>query len=315
MVPAVCVALPFLWSIVGHYRLHIRNPIPLTWLDPNLPPDDWESLWAQLAPRPLLNTMILVGFAAVCLGHLRRPARPIAAVWFGASVLLFVYSNYLVPRFSAALPPTVPAHHFLLYERAAEIPIFGLGVTMTASVVGWLVWRAMGSRFKNIECDRIRQGTFALGIVAIVLVNFPAFLAREDFGPARDLARRQFATGELPELVPSIRENTTATDVFLTSETACLSVVGPAGRKCVLAPIFFSNPYVDWNERRVAQQAMWDALTADDCPTFRRHAYGYRVTFVMTVEGRTPPVATDRCGLIPTSFPGTNWRIYRTLRY
>jgi hypothetical protein len=45
--PAILVALPFLWSIAGHYRLHIRNPIPLTWSDPNLPPDRWQPLWRR----------------------------------------------------------------------------------------------------------------------------------------------------------------------------------------------------------------------------------------------------------------------------
>jgi hypothetical protein len=148
-----------------------------------------------------------------------------------------------------------------------------------------------------------------------VLVNFPAFLTREDFRLTRDEARKRFATTELRELFPWIRENSTPTDVFLTSESACLSLVGPAGRKCVLAPVFFSNPYVDWNERRVAQQAMWDALTADDCATFRQHAYAYRVRYVMSVEGRTPQVVAGRCGLMPTNFPGTNWRVYRAFRY
>jgi hypothetical protein len=173
LVPAVLVALPFLWSIVGHYRLQIRNPIPLTWSDPNFPPDHWQPLWVQLAPRPFLNTMILAGITAVCLGHLRRPARSIAIVWFGASILLFVYSNYLVPGFSGALPPTVPAHHFLIYERAAEIVIFGLGVTMTASGIGWLVWRAIGPRFKTLECERIRRGTLHWALLPLCSSTFP----------------------------------------------------------------------------------------------------------------------------------------------
>ncbi len=311
LVPAVLVALPFLWSIVGHYRLQIRNPIPLMWSDPTLPPDSWEALWAQVAPRPLLNTMIVVGLTAISLGRLRRPAPAIVNAWFGASILLFVYSNYVVPRLPGVLPPAVPAHHFLVYERAAEIVVFGLGVTVTASGVGWLVWRAIGSRFKAIEFERFRQGSLGLGIGAIVLVSLPGFLARDDFGLSREVARNQYATSELRELFPWIRENSSPTDVFLTSDSACLSVVGPAGRKCVLAPVFFSNPYVDWNERRVAHQSMWDALTADDCATFRQQAYAYRVRYVMSVESRTPQVVAGRCGLIQTSFPGTNWRIYR----
>jgi hypothetical protein len=120
-------------------------------------------LAAQIAPRPLLNTMIVVGFAAVCLSRLRRPARSIVTVWLGASILLFVYSNYVVPGLPGALSPIVPAHRFLIYERAAEIVIFGLGVTVTASGVGWMIWRAIGSRFGTTDCGRVRHATFALG--------------------------------------------------------------------------------------------------------------------------------------------------------
>jgi hypothetical protein len=148
-----------------------------------------------------------------------------------------------------------------------------------------------------------------------VLVSLPDYLGRDDFGPSRNAARTRFATSELRGIIPWIRQNSAPTDVFLTSDSACLSVVGPAGRRCVLAPIFFSNPYVDWNQRRVAHQAIWDALTGDDCAAFRQHAYAYRVRYVMTVEGRTPQLAAGRCGLIPTSFPGTSWRIYRAFRY
>jgi hypothetical protein len=99
--------------------------------------------------------------------------------------------------------------------------------------------------------------------------------------------------------------------VFLTSDSACLSIVGPAGRKCVLVPRFFSNPYVDWSVRRDAHQAMWNALAADDCPAFRSQSEAFGLSYVMTVDGRTPQLPDGRCGLLPTTFPGTTRRIYR----
>jgi hypothetical protein len=156
---------------------------------------------------------------------------------------------------------------------------------------------------------------FAVFLIVIVWQGYPVFLARDAFKSDRDTARAGYTTKELREMQPWIRGNTSPLDVFLTSDSACLSIVGPAGRKCVLAPLFFSNPYVDWNLRRTAQQAMWDALMADDCQTFRLHAYAYSVRYVMTVETRTPPVPPGRCGLTPTSFEGSNWRIYRAFRF
>jgi hypothetical protein len=312
----VLVALPFLWSIVGHYQLRIKNPVPLIWRDPDLPPESWQTLWTLVSSRGwFVNIMIVLGLGAIVLGRIGRHAAVIVLVWLAATSLLFIYNHFLILRPTGfSFPPIVPAHHFLVYERAAEMVVVGLGLTLMASGIARISWRAIRLALPGASLQPITRGVYAAILVAIVWITYPTYLARAAFVQEPAAARRGFTTDELRAIVPWIRANSGTSDVFLTSDTGCLSVVGPAGRKCMLVPRFFSNPYVDWEARRAEHRAMWDALTADDCARFQEHAHAYRVKWVMTVESRTPQLPSGRCGLLPTTFPGTHWRIYRLSR-
>ena len=157
----------------------------------------------------------------------------------------------------------------------------------------------------------IEQGVAAAALLAIVFYAYPAWATREAFGYERDVAKLQFDTPELRSVIPWIRENTAPSDVFLTAEGSCLALIGPAGRKCIVPPRFFANPYVDWNVRESERRALWDSLTRQDCDRFRESARANGITFVMTVDGRTPRVQSDQCQLGRTSFPGSGIRIYR----
>lgn len=316
LAPAVLIALPFLWSIVGRYGLRIENAVPLVWRDPNLPPERWQTLWAMISGSGFVNGMFVVGLGAVLLRRIRGHAAAILLAWLGISIALFIYNHFLILRPTGlSLPPLLPAHHFLVYGRAAEMVLVGLGLTVAAKGAAWIGWRAIRVGRRDARLEPITRSVYAVMVAALVWLNYPAFLARPAFGQEREAAQARFATAELRAIVPWIRANSRPLDVFLTAESACLSVVGPAGRKCVLAPRFFSNPYVDWDVRRSASQAMWDSLAENDCARFEEHAHAYRVRYVMTIDSRTPSVPSGRCGLLPTTFPGTTWQIYRAFAY
>ena len=310
--PALLIGLPFLASIVGHYQLSVRNGLPLIWSDPNLPADDWRPLLAMITSRPFACSIILAGVFGLFLGRVRRLSTAIVAAWSIFSLVYFAYSNYVVPNLRAAgIPPTVPAHHFLLYERAAEMVLFGIGLSLTAAAVARASRRLLHDRFPAATTGVIEQGVAAAALLAIVFYAYPAWATRDAFGYERDAAKLQFATPELRSVIPWIRANTAPSDVFLTAAGSCLALIGPAGRKCVVPPRFFANPYVDWNAREREDRALWDSLSRQDCDRFRESARANGVTFVMTVEGRTPRVQSDQCNLRQTRFLGTGIRIYR----
>jgi hypothetical protein len=151
----------------------------------------------------------------------------------------------------------------------------------------------------------------AAALLAIVVYSYPALAARDAFGYERDAAKLQFASPEIRSVIPWIRDNSAPSDVFLTGEGNCLSLVGPAGRKCVATSRFFANPYVDWNVRDRERRGLWDSLTNGDCDRFQERARANGVTHVMTVEGRTPSIKSERCNVREAGFAAAGIRIFR----
>jgi hypothetical protein len=309
--PAVIVALPFLISIVGHYHLGVRNGLPLIWTDPTLPADDWRPLAAMIGPRPLINSLMAVGALGLILGRARRLTALIIAAWTVFTIAFFTYNNYVVPNLRASgIPAMVPAHHFLIYERAVEMVLLGLGLTWMVATVVRLVQR-LGGSLSASAAGGLERSLAAAALVAIVVYSYPAVAARDAFGYERDAAKLQFATPEIRSVIPWIRGHSAPSDVFLTGEGNCLSLVGPAGRKCVSAPRFFANPYVDWNVRDRERRALWDSLMHGNCERFQEQARANGVTYVMTVEGRTPSIQPDRCNVRDAGFAAAGIRIFR----
>jgi hypothetical protein len=303
---AIVIAAPFLASIVGRYGLDIRNTAPLNWFDPALPAADPAALWRMVAPRALLNTLLLIGAAALVVTRASRASKAIVGVWFFAAAAFFAYSHYGVLWLQArgvAVSPIVPAHHFLLYERAAELVLAGVGIAWAAELAAGLL--PPGAR--RWAASALLAGLLA----AITLLNYQRFLQRDDYTRNRHFALGVFQSPEFQAVIPWIRSNTSADDVFLTAESAALSIVGPAGRRSVVAPKDFANPYVEWFARKDSERSMWDALATGDCQRFRANARAMRVTHVMTAEGRTPPIDATACGLEATSFAGRSLAIYR----
>jgi len=147
--------------------------------------------------------------------------------------------------------------------------------------------------------------------LAAVLLYSYAFRGGESFLSQGHVVEGQFPATQSQDAIIWIRANTLPNDVFLTSEGSCLSLVGPAGRKCVLTRKSFSNPYVDWNLRQVDHQAMWDSLTSGDCGRFSEYARAYAVSYVMAVEGETPQLRGGPCSTAATTLQGATLQIYR----
>jgi hypothetical protein len=124
-VPAFLVSLPFLWSIAGHYLLRIKNPIPLMWSDPQLPPDRWLILWSVMTFTGAAHDDRVGDGRSRAGVHQptgRRYRHGVVRSQHGS----FLYSSYVVDSARRVpLPPIVPAHHFLVYERAAEMVLSG----------------------------------------------------------------------------------------------------------------------------------------------------------------------------------------------
>ena len=119
-----------------------------------------------------------------------------------------------------------------------------------------------------------------------------------------------FRGADVNEMFRWLRTELRPTDVVAAPERLSLNLVAPAGRKVLVVDRFFSNPYVNWQVRRDALDALGDALERGACDTFRVVASEYRVTHYLTTIDAVRPRVAESCGLAP-AFEGREWVIYR----
>lgn len=297
---ALVVSAPFLAAIGGHYGFHVKHASPLLWNDPAMPRDDWRPFVRMLLGRYWLGLAVVLGLAALFLDPKRRRTWLPPIAWLVASVALFVYSQFGVraaETLGLKILPLAPPHHFLIQYQAAEVVLAALGVNFASSLAG----RA-GRRLSTV--------LLTATVLGIAVAGYPAFAARDDFNAHRRQAIRQVSP-ESQALIAWLRQHTAPADVFLADEESALTLVGAAGRKSVVVPTFFANPYVAWEPRKDAERAMWGALAGGDCMSFAGYARRYRVSYVLTAARRTPTLEDRPCGLASTSFSAPTVRIYK----
>src|SRR5262249_52481123 len=163
-----------------------------------------------------------------------------------------------------------PPHHFLIYIRAAESLLGGIGVTALI--------RLISSRTPFA----VELPLAACAVAGLIGVNFPRYRDRDAHMGQPEFSANQKAAVEW------IVRKTDPSSVFLAPENTGVSMIGIVRRKTVLVERVFSNPYVDWEPRFDAWWAMWTSLEAQNCSEFTRRADPFNVTHVLLVDGRTP---------------------------
>ena len=289
---AALVAVPTLATIV-HYNGRVVQPLPFIWLDPSMELGNLREFAVVNATQYLFNGLTLLGVVVLI-----RRSRPIAGVllaWAGLALMLFIWSGYAwrvtgAPLLLRLTP--VPAHHFLVYVRSAQAVFCGIAIV------------AMSDRAKTLLPRLGRPTAIGMVMAAAVILAIPGYLSREDFTSYPAMARNAFTDPLQLTTIEWIQHETRTGDVFLAPENASFSMVGAVGRKAVLVERFFSNPYVEWYSRQRDTEAMWTAIGNSQCAAFKSLADRYRVGYVLSVAGMTPPIASDACGLKPAFAAG-----------
>jgi hypothetical protein len=188
-----------------------------------------------------------------------------------------------------------PAHHFLIYVRGAESLLGGIGIVAAVRGVGRLVPSAT------------REATQAAAVVviagALIWLALPEYSTRDAHMVAATFSDNQWAA------VQWIQNQASPNGVFLAPENTGVSMIGLVGRKTVIVERIFSNPYVDWDQRDTERRAMWDSLVASNCSEFSKHADPLGVTYLLLVDGMTPPIQEGTCGFT-RKFDGPPFAIY-----
>jgi hypothetical protein len=291
---ALVVSGPFWLPIMIRYQWRVVNPTAGTYSWPAL---DVHQVWAFLRDF-LWQWPVLVLAVGLPVWFLRRQSQSggpprrrsgplrvggvsILTAWTVIAFVVFLLEVYrhspVVGRFPL---PDSPSHHYLLALTVALCIWFGIALNA-------IVQAALG-RFDR-QWGAIAVVVIVAGITAWTL---PSWRDRTDLVGSRAEAEELSAQFDEFEVVDWIRDHTEGDDVFLNVGPGTWNGVllpGLAGRKSVNLNIAeFSNPFVSYGNRELAQKSMVEALQACDLPRFRQLAREHgRVRYVITQPAST----------------------------
>ncbi|MCX6580821.1 MAG: hypothetical protein NT166_11645 [Candidatus Aminicenantes bacterium] len=286
-VPAFIISLAFLCFVLFHYRLKIINPLPTNW--------EWDQL--TLSSLPVLlktelfylpNIIAVFGFVHMIKKNRDEEAKKITLYWLG--IVLAYLTYYLLTLelkdASIMLPLIVPAYHFFFYLKALSYVFFGYGAVILAGMLGKVLekrftfagkWRRLASA-KYLKLRPV----FYLLLAAIGAVYVLTVYAHGEWLQGSSRASfHKMADNPAIRSYNWIRKNTKGDDVFLCSDKFSMRVVGPAARKVVATHPYFSNPYVDYDERNNDRIKMFECLESGEVPDFCRLCKKYKVKYVI----------------------------------
>jgi hypothetical protein len=264
--------LPLLWR----YHMHVLNPLPMVWNTPEL---SLENAGAFLRSRPLLSlTTIAIGVGAWRLLHLVASRTDQAA---GARLVLtiatatalgvsYTYGLEYLRMHGREWPALVPGFHFMYYLGAVASICFGLAWSWAVEgVIAWLPRRL-------VAWAPLLATTLLVGAVAW---RTPSYAARQDVVDLRAGSLLTFSDASLRSMFDWVSRTGSRDDVFVADDQLSQHVIATAGRKVVAVGSDFSNPYVNWDQRRGDRDAMLGALGRADCSAFRTLASRYGVRY------------------------------------
>ncbi|MFO0808488.1 MAG: hypothetical protein U0746_07685 [Gemmataceae bacterium] len=297
---SLVVASPFLLPLVARYRLHVLNPLP----------SEQSNFGLLYVARSLLGAR--TAFAAIGLVAVYRSAdskaRSATLSLVASSALLLAYNmtaQVLRDRGVARWPQAVPAYHFLLYWKAIEALLFGVGAT---TVARWLTNRT--------ALVRNEQLALVAMTALIVALHLPGYLRGRELATFRADSLATNAEHDRIALYDWLLAETRPDDVFLADLLTAFTTVAAADRKVVCIHDQSSSPYVSYDERLADTQALYESLRTNDEAAFLRRASKYRLRFVVLADDTRydwSRVPLERLGppQVDMVFSAGRYRVYR----
>jgi hypothetical protein len=307
---AAVISLPLTVSVVGRYHLHVLNPAPAAWSSGELSLDRLPILIRGAAAVQAVLALagawwLISDRRARCRGRLLLDWLICNAAW-----LAWASGEQLVARIGWSIASPVPDYHWLFYWRALLGVLAGCGGFALARTAARVLVRLSGCG-RNTSLDPVAASVTVLVIAVLLPWGYHRFESRFDFRNAVAAAKLE---GRMQGRVLGRQWITTSTSrdsVFLASDEAALSIVGPAGRKTVAVGPFFSNPFVDRTTRVRARTEMLEALRAGDQAGFCRLCRPFGVTHVVLNEEQTHEWTARISPFLAPGFEVGDVRIWR----
>lgn len=288
MAAAFTVSLPFLYSILFHYKMKIINTVPMDFTEELLKIGKLKDFIIAAAPHWAAVLIMILGLILIIKNRNKSAAYRLFFI-FTLVVTLLLFYNYLRQLLVwIYLPLIVPSLHYVVYLTVAGSVLFGLGAAFLIGNAAKFAALSAGKicRIKiNIEKVEAVAGVLILlvAIAAGFLLVAPHYAGREDFTQLRQPRVTTPVNQAYDKLYHWVLENTAPDDVFLNDKNTPDYLL-MAGRKFVVNPggKQFSNPYVDYEKRLKDRNLMLQALEDKRYDILFKKAREYRVRWIIS---------------------------------
>lgn len=289
---SLVVSAPFWLPLLSQYRFQVRDWANGEFRLELLERGNFASLMrAMFGPRMVVA---VAGLVALVVGRVRARGKgdPWPA-WMLLSCLVLAASAIAYDYVAQAHKwhVVVPSFHYLIYVRAVEGILFGLGAATIARGVSRLRWL----QSKAWPSERVWPVVLCLGLLAIGAWGHSKLKGSVDLGEMVEASKPEPAVTQLQRWV---LDHTAPSDVFYVygrddkktrfsmfrSRGDGYGFLSPTARKLVVAPSFFSNPYVKYEVFTAKDRQLRAALHAHDEAAFKELAAQHGVRYVLYTD-------------------------------
>lgn len=307
---SLIIGIPLLYTIWGKYHLDIvydapgsyRALLDLTNLDTFI-----------TSQRTIFSAIGLVGLLGVT--KRKTEERSLLLLWFGvsASLLAYDYAVQILNQLGSQLTIILPSWHFVVYLESLKVVCFGYGLWLIARfIIGLTLYLFPKIIFLENNILKAQKIILLIMVSGFLVARYPTYQQRDVFKFAREESK--FIEDIMTDRVSAfhwVKSNTDYEDVFLSSDNhLSMFVIAQAGRKLTVAPPTFSNPYLDYESRRIDQTLMFTALMENDQITFEQIAAKYHLDFIVVSTDIRPQIEQANPPFLQSVFFQGEVRIY-----
>ena len=286
--PALIISMIFLYFIIWHYHLRIVNVSPTSW--------EWHQVALKKIPTLLRNEFFQVFSVISIYGllHLLKKngdveAKKINLFWLVISLgyLIYYFFRISLMDLGANLPLIVPSYHFFFYLKSLSYVFFGYGTIVIVRMFLKVLEDNIGffKRWKHKLLNNFPYMRVAVCLLFSILLSLyvlNVYSQNKRLLKFRSACLHHMMEADFIKSYYWIRQHTDGNDVFLCSNEFSMKVVAPAARKVIATSKYFSNPYVDFNERNFDRNRMFENLKSGNVRCFVRLCKKYRAKYIIT---------------------------------
>jgi hypothetical protein len=302
LVPFLVFSFPFLYYIVGKYQMHFINRVIL---------ECAPGIFARKATLELIKVNLsisliiaIVGFVWFYKNYQEKLIRKIILNWLYITLVLYAYSS-VVPTADKMLhinlPDTIPAVHYFFYFKAVQSVFFGFGLIF---LFKWAVDAASKLNKAKKEQPYLKHPDNLLiaFILLCTVAYYPIYSKRQDFTEPRQQALNKEKRKDDLDIYYFISKNLPLEQVILCPYGQSLFPVMATGMKMVSIEVYFSNPYISFDEREKDRETMLAYLSdpsREPAATAEKLFAQYKVSYILLTNPeyetyKNPPFASSK---------------------